>query len=118
MVLDTQFDIIGLNNKEYNLDRDGLAAKLGFKRSDIDMLINIFKKNANVSLEEMNRMIKQNNIQGIADAAHAIKGSAGNLKMDKIFELSKNIEIMAKTMKNEEYKVHYIQLKNMIAELD
>jgi len=100
------------------LDRDKLAAKLGFKRSDIDMLINIFKKNANVSLEKMNIMIKQNNMQGIIDAAHAIKGSAGNLKMDKIFELSKNIELMAKTMKNEEYELHYAQLKKMITELD
>lgn len=100
------------------MHRDELAGQLGFKRSDIDMLIDIFKKNANVSLEEMHTMIKQNNMQGIADAAHAIKGSAGNLKLDKIFELSKNIEIMATTMNNEDYKVHYTQLNKMIDELN
>ena len=100
------------------MDRDKLTVKLGFKRSAIDILINIFKKNTNVLLKEMHAMIKQNNIQGIADAAHAIKGSAGNLKMGKIFELSKNIEIIATTMKNEEYKVHYIQLNKIIHELN
>jgi len=100
------------------LDRDKLAAQLGFKRSDIDMLINIFKKNAKASLEEMHTMIIQNNMQGIADTAHAIKGSAGNLKLDKIFELSKNIEVMATTKKNEAYEMYYDQLKNMIYRLD
>ena len=100
------------------MDRDKLAALLGFKRKDIDMLIGIFKKNANVSLEKMHTDIKQNNMQGIADTAHAIKGSAGNLKLYKIFELSKNIEKMAATMKNEDYQIHYIQLKKMINELN
>lgn len=100
------------------MDKDKLAAQLGFKRSDIDMLIGIFRKNAESSLKEMYTMIRQNNMQGIADAAHAIKGSAGNLKLNEIFELSKNIEIMAKTMKNEDYETHYDQLKNMLDRLN
>lgn len=100
------------------MDRDKLAAQLGFKRTDIDMLIGIFIKNSKSSLEEMHKMIRQNNMQGIADTAHAIKGSAGNLKLNEIFELSKSIEIMAKTMKNEEYEAHYKQLNNMLDKLN
>jgi len=38
--------------------------------------------------------------------------------MDKIFMLSKNIEIMDTTIKNEDYKVHYTQLNKMINELN
>jgi HPt (histidine-containing phosphotransfer) domain-containing protein len=66
------------------------------------MLIGIFIKNTESLLEEMHQMIREDNMQGIADAAHAIKGSVGNLKLDEIFELSKGIELMAKTMKNED----------------
>ena len=100
------------------MDKDKLAAQLGFKRSDIDILIKIFKKNAGTLIEEMGIMIKQNNMQGIADVAHAIKGSAGNLKLDEIFELSKSIEIMVKTTQNEDYEMYYKQLKEMLDMLD
>ena len=96
------------------MDKDKLAAQLGFKRSDIDVLIKIFRKNTGTLIEEMGIMIKQNNMQGIADAAHAIKGSAGNLKLNEIFELSKSIEIMAKTTQNEDYEMYHDQLKEML----
>lgn len=113
-----QLDKTPLNTKEYIMDKDKLAAQLGFKRSDVDMLIAIFRKNAEVSISEMYTMIKQNNIQGIADAAHAIKGSAGNLKLDEIFELSKSIEIMAKTTQDADYAMYHDQLQEMIDRLN
>lgn len=96
------------------MNRDELATELGFKRSDIDMLINIFKKNAKSSLEQMHIKMNQNDMQGVADAAHAIKGSAGNLKLNEIFELSKNIEMMANATQNEACELYYMQLKEMI----
>ena len=96
------------------MDRDKLAAQLGFKRSDIDMLMGIFMKNVMTLLEKMNGMIQENNLQGIIDTAHAIKGSAGNLKLDEIANLAKEIEIMAITKSNESYEIPYNKLKKII----
>ena len=78
------------------VDRDKIATQLGFKRSDIDMLLTMFSKNAATSLEEMEATIADNNMQGIVDSAHAIKGSAGNLKLTDIYELAMSIEMAAK----------------------
>ena len=74
------------------IDRDSLAKSLGFERSDVDMILNMFKKNAETSLEKMKISIKDKNLKSIQDEAHAIKGSAGNLMLTEIFTLSKQIE--------------------------
>ena len=96
------------------VNRDQLAEQLGFSRSDIDMLLTIFCKNAASSLLEMQQMIDENNMQGIADAAHAIKGSAGNLKLDEIYKLAMHIETNAKNSENSDYRVSYQQLKTLL----
>ncbi len=96
------------------IDRDQIAAKLGFKRSDVDMLLAMFSKNAATSLEEMQKMIEEENMQGVADAAHAIKGSAGNLKLDDIYTLAMTIEMAAKNAKDANLRTHYTQLSMLI----
>ncbi len=96
------------------VNRDLIAEQLGFKRSDVDMLLAMFSKNAASSMQEMNAMIDDNNMQGIADAAHAIKGSAGNLKLDDIFNLAKTIELDAKAGEDVDYRSSYQQLKAML----
>ncbi|MGB6019782.1 MAG: Hpt domain-containing protein [Sulfurimonadaceae bacterium] len=96
------------------VNRDLIAERLGFKRSDIDMLLAMFSKNATSSLKEMQQMIDENNMQGIADAAHAIKGSAGNLKLDDIYDLAMTIETAAKNSENADYRLYYQQLKALL----
>lgn len=100
------------------MDIDALALQLGFKRRDTDVLIDIFIKSISTLLKEMHIMIQEKSMQGIADAAHAIKVSAGNLKLKDISKLSKRIEIMATTKSNEDYEILYAQLKKMIDELN
>lgn len=96
------------------VNRDLIAEQLGFKRSDVDMLLAMFCKNATSSLHEMHTMIEDNNMQGISDAAHAIKGSAGNLKLDDIYELAKTMELAAKADEDFDYRSCYQQLKAML----
>lgn len=96
------------------IDRDQIAAQLGFQRSDIDMLLAMFSKNAATSLEEMQKMIDGNNMQGVADAAHAIKGSAGNLKLNDIYTLAMTIEMAAKNGKDNNLHTHYTQLSILL----
>lgn len=96
------------------LDRDQIAAQLGFQRSDIDMLLAMFSKNATTSLEEMKKMLDEKSMQGVADAAHAIKGSAGNLKLDDIYTLAMTIEMAAKNDKDVHLHAHYEQLCRLL----
>lgn len=96
------------------IDRDQIAAQLGFQRSDIDMLLAMFSKNAATSLEEMQKMIDENNMQGVVDAAHAIKGSAGNLKLNDIYTLAMTIEMAAKNGKDNNLHTHYTQLSILL----
>jgi len=74
------------------IDRDTLAKELGFERSDVDMILNMFKKNAETSLEKMKIAIRDKNLKNIMDEAHAIKGTAGNLMLSEIFTLCEQIE--------------------------
>jgi len=99
------------------MDRDELAKTLGFSRSDVDMLMDMFLKNARTSLQAMENAIQQNSMHGIADAAHAIKGISGNLKMDEIFELSRDINYMAKSSIDRDYAEDYQRLKSLIEKI-
>jgi HPt (histidine-containing phosphotransfer) domain-containing protein len=78
------------------------------------MLLAMFSKNAATSLEEMQKMIDENNMQGVADAAHAIKGSAGNLKLNDIYTLAMTIEMAAKNDKDANLHTHYTQLSILL----
>ncbi len=99
---------------EMPINRDQIAERLGFKRSDIDMLLAMFSKNAATSFEEMQTMIAEKNMQGIADAAHAIKGSAGNLKLDNIYNHALMIEMAAKQSEDLDYAAAHEQLGRLL----
>jgi len=97
-----------------SIDRDEIALQLGFRREDVDMLISVFSKNAAVSLTQMKQMIADHDLSGIADAAHAIKGSSGNLKLHSIYASAQTIEMQAKEHSSTNFEVHYNTLKNLI----
>ena len=96
------------------LDKDEIASKLGFKRSDFDMLLVMFSQNATTSLEEMKNAIEKKDMQGIADASHAIAGGAGNIQLNDIYELAMAIELSAKKGENVDYHLFYQQLKILL----
>lgn len=96
------------------IDKDKIASELGFKRSDFDILLDLFSQNASTSLEEMKSGIEEKNMQGIADASHAIAGGAGNIQLNDIYELSMNIELAAKKGENADYHLFYQQLKTLL----
>ena len=96
------------------VNRDQIAAQLGFQRSDVDMLLAIFRKNATTSLEEMQAMIIQKDIKGIINSAHAIKGSAGNLKLNDIYQLAMRIEVAAIDSEDINYQIHHDKLYRLL----
>ncbi len=97
-----------------HIDKDEIASKLGFKRSDFDMLLVMFGQNATTSLEEMKSAIERKDTQGIVDASHAIAGGAGNIQLNDIYELAMTIELAAKKGENADYHLFYQHLKILL----
>lgn len=96
------------------IDKDKIALQLGFKRSDFNSLLVMFSQNAETSLEEMKKSIDEKDMQGIADASHAISGSASNIQLNEIYELAMTIELAAKKGENTDYHLYYQQLKTLL----
>jgi len=96
------------------IDKEKIASQLGFKRSDFDILLVMFGQNATTSLEEMKSAIERGYMQGIADAAHAIAGGAGNIQLNEIYDLAMTIELTVKKGENADYHLFYQQLKVLI----
>ena len=96
------------------INKDKIASQLGFKRSDFDMLLVMFSQNATTSLEELKRAIEKKDMQGIADASHAIAGGAGNIQLNEICQLAMTIELTAKKGEHVDYHQFYQQLKIML----
>jgi len=96
------------------IDKDKIASTLGFTRRDFDMLLVMFSKNANTSIEEMKSAIEMKNMQGIADSAHAIAGGAGNIQINDIYEFAIDIEQAAKKGENRDYHLLCQQLKSLL----
>jgi HPt (histidine-containing phosphotransfer) domain-containing protein len=96
------------------IDKEKIASELGFKRSDFDMLLVMFIQNATTSLEEMKSAIDRGDMKGVADAAHAIAGGAGNIQLNEIYDLAMTIELTVKKGENADYHLFYQQLKVLI----
>jgi HPt (histidine-containing phosphotransfer) domain-containing protein len=78
------------------IDRDAIAQALGFARSDIDMVLELFLHDAHASVKAIGTAIEAKDYAAIANAAHAIKGSAGNFRLAAIYEHTKALEAAAR----------------------
>jgi HPt (histidine-containing phosphotransfer) domain-containing protein len=96
------------------IDKDKIASQLGFERSDFDALLIMFSQNAASSLEELKNGIEKKDMQGIADASHAIAGGAGNIQLNDIYELAITIELAAKKGEKFDYHHYYEKLSILL----
>ena len=78
-----------------NLNADDLAAKIGLNVKHIPILIQSFTQESATILENLQKAITEKDYEQIAQHAHSIKGSAGNLKFDDVYELAKEVEASA-----------------------
>ena len=79
-----------------NLNFDEMAAAIGLKVKHIPILIMSFTEESQTILEQLKEAIAAQNFNDIQHHAHSIKGSAGNLKFDEIYEMAKAMEFAAK----------------------
>ena len=79
-----------------NLDYEKMAKAIGLKSKHMPMLLESFLEEASISVIKLDTAITANDLVNIAADAHAIKGSAGNLRLNELYEMSKDMELAAK----------------------
>jgi len=80
-----------------NINYEEMAKAIGLKPKHMPMLIESFLEESAPVLEALGEAISSNDLSSIASHAHAIKGSAGNLRFNEIYEMTKEMESAAKS---------------------
>ena len=98
----------------YKIDLQKIADELDFDLEDIEMLMGVFLEGVMENMSELKNGIDTNDLESVSNAAHAIKGSAANLTLIDIANISKEIESAAKTLKEFDYLGKYKELDLLI----
>jgi len=87
---------MSISNPNYsNIDHAEMAKAIGLKEKFIPMLIGSFLEESNPIIEKLEDAIKSKDFTQIRSHAHSIKGSAGNLKFNEIYEMAREMELSA-----------------------
>lgn len=98
-----------------HIDAEEMAAKIGLNVKHIPILVQSFVDESTQIIASLETAIVQKDYTEIGNTAHSIKGSAGNLKFDEMYELAKEIELTAKEAKEDyPYEAACVSLKNAI----
>ena len=99
-----------------NLNLEEMAASIGLNVKHMPILIGSFLSESEGALERLSEAVESRDYDNIREHAHFIKGSAGNLKFNELYEISKEMEF-AGTDKNEsfEFEVYLEAIKKAIA---
>ena len=82
-----------------NLSAEEMASKIGLNVKHIPILVQSFTDESIGILHGLEEAISTMDYDAIANTAHSIKGSSGNLKFVEMYELAKDIELSAKDKK-------------------
>ena len=102
----------------FNVDVAKLAEELEFDVEDMEMLLENFLQVSMEYLQALGEAIEANDFEAITHNAHAIKGSAANLRVEGIASLAKEIEMQARVQdRNFDYTATYDKLKQELKDL-
>jgi len=103
---------------KYSINLPALAKALDFEEEDVQMLLDLFMKNSISSLQKMKIAADNNDFNELHSTAHSIKGASGNLRLQPIYELSEEIDELARYKKPADYKNMYQKLYNLITTME
>lgn len=105
-----------LNPDYSNLNHEEMSASIGLKPKHIPLLIGSFLDESKTIMSSLENAIETKNYEEIKSSAHSIKGSAGNLKFNEIYEMAKEIELSgASTDANFDYKSYFDAITKAIS---
>ncbi len=95
-----------------------LAGQLEFDIEDVEELLNMFIDGAIKSLEDIKQSFSNQDIKGIRDGAHAIKGSAGNLLLNEVYIIAQRLEKSATEGRTMNLLGEYRELAQIIQQIE
>jgi len=107
---------MAIHNVDYsNINFDEMATLIGLKPKHIPMLIGSFLEESVSILTALEDAITNRDFTAIRANAHSIKGSAGNLKFNEIYEMAKEMELSAAESAELDYEAYFKAVKEAIA---
>jgi len=85
-----------------NLNHDKMAAGIGLNVKHMPILIDSFVQESNNAITKLQDAISARDYDAVHQQTHFIKGSAGNLQFNEIYQMSQEMELEA-TKKNEDF---------------
>ena len=105
-----------LNPDYSNLNHEEMSAAIGLKVKHIPILVGSFLDESKTIMDSLEGAIDSSNYSDIKSFAHSIKGSAGNLKFNEIYEMARDIELSATESDSSfAYKEYFSAIKEAIA---
>ena len=98
-----------------NINHDEKAQEIGLKVAYMPILIDSFVQESTKTLEDLQIAIQDMNLIAIKEYAHSLKGSAGNLRFNEIYEMSSEMELSASDANDDfDYEAYLGALKEAI----
>ena len=94
----------------YEVSKQALMDKLGFNEEDLIMLFSVFIKSSKDNLEKLRIAIETDDYNTMYICSHSLKGSSGNLMLDDVYALSRELESASKDELKIDYKPYYDKL--------
>ncbi len=100
------------------IDKKKALSELGIPEEMYDELLGDFITQTEVSVKQLEELVPTDNFEEIRKAAHFIKGSAGNLRIEEIHILAKEIEFASKENRDKKaIEVDVARLRILFEEL-
>jgi len=97
------------------LDMERIKKELLLPEMVIHRLLGAFINNAGVSLAKLKSAVEERNREKIYQAAHYIKGSVGNLRLEKVERIAGEIEALSRGNSDADYAELYRRLEAKMA---
>ena len=76
--------------KNYNID--GMAEHIGVSSDQLKRLLNFFKSEATIMIEQLKASLKTKDYEKATSFAHSLKGASMNMQLIEISDMAKKIE--------------------------
>lgn len=97
------------------VDHEEMARAIGLKPKHMPLLIANFIEESASIMETLEEDIASRNYEKIKSRAHVIKGSAGNLKFNEVYEMAKEMELSGSKEEGDfEYEAYFKAIKSAI----
>jgi HPt (histidine-containing phosphotransfer) domain-containing protein len=108
------FSFVQYKNKELSMDFNELASRLGLDEEDFMELVELFVTTTLSDIDKIKKGFSENNPADAAAASHSIKGAAGNLGFDDIFQLAGKMEAQAKEGSLDDFNSYIIDIAGKV----